>query len=179
MTSVELWWGYEPDSVRIPCSVFTSVELSRAERSVQEPCDVFRKLSHLHVLFPAPFLPDGRLLNPAHSKLAPPWSFVMSSDPHPVNFPDILSRAQGHPAAFPGQALRSTQTSKTVSLSWKGFGMEEQMSPRAASFVWNELWELLRLKASCFWGQREALLEGKCVASSVASSVALEEFETL
>lgn len=111
MTSVELWWGYEQDSVRIPCSVFTSVELSCPECSVQEPCDVFRKLSHLHVLFPAPFLPDGRLLNPAHSKLAPPWSFVMSSDSppppaSPVNFPDILSRAQGHPAAFPGQALR-------------------------------------------------------------------------
>lgn len=74
---------------------------------------------------------------------------------------------------------RSTQTSKTVSLSWKGFGMEEQMSPRAASIVRNELWELPHLKASCFWGQREALLEGKCVASSVASSVALAEFETL
>lgn len=57
--------------------------------------------------------------------------------------------------------------------------MEEQMSPRAASIVRNELWELPHLKASCFWGQREALLEGKCVASSVASSVALAEFETL
>lgn len=115
VTSVELWWGYEQDSVRIPCSVFTSVELSCPECSVQEPCDVFRKLSHLHVLFPAPFLPDGRLLNPAHSKLAPPWSFVMSSDsPLPQPRSTSLTSSPGHrDTRQPSQARRSGTTGES------------------------------------------------------------------
>lgn len=91
----------------------------------------------------------------------------------PPRSPDLVS-------LLSAWQINSDQQNSVAELEgvWDG-RTDESPSPRAASIVRNELWELPHLKASCFWGQREALLEGKCVASSVASSVALAEFETL